>query len=88
MRYLQHDGADSSFVGMTNEGMIENLYFEWHDKVTIAFSSIFCRNSLDDDRGEWVLVFEADIVFSHDRECLEEVFAIDSDDIFLSFDRA
>jgi hypothetical protein len=84
---------------MWEKGGVRELILEWeswlsildlerHDKVSIAFSCIFCWNSLDDDRGEWILVFEAYIVFSYYRECLEEIFTIDTDDIFLSFDRS
>jgi hypothetical protein len=56
--------------------------------MTIAFPCIFCRNSLDDDRGEWILVFEAYIVFSYYRKCLEEIFTVDTYDIFYAFYRS
>ena len=54
--------------------------------MTVAIVGVFCRNSLDNDRGEGIFVFKTDIIFSHNRESLEEVLTIDPDDIFLTFD--
>ncbi len=64
------------------------LDLEWHDKVAVALLGIAGSNSLDDYWGEWILVFEADIVLTDHGECLEEVFTVDTDDILLSLDRA
>lgn len=66
--------------------MTGTLDLEWHDKMTVLLFFTFSCNATDDDRGERILVFEADIVFADDRECLEEVFTVDTDDVFLSFD--
>ena len=62
------------------------LDLEWHDEVTVALFGFASSNSLDDDWGEWIFVFEADIVLADHRECLEEIFTIDTDDILLSLD--
>ena len=61
------------------------LDLERHDKVTVTLLGFASGDSLDNNRGEWILVFEADIVFTDYRECLEEIFTINSNDIFLSF---
>ncbi len=60
------------------------LDLEWHDEVTVGLLGFASGNSLDNNRGERVLVFEADIVLTDHGECLEEVFTIDTDDVLLS----
>jgi hypothetical protein len=54
--------------------------------MTILLFLVSSCDTTDDDRGEWILVLEADIVLTDDRECLEEVLTVDTDDVFLSFD--
>lgn len=56
--------------------------------MTIGLFSIICWYSFDDNRGERILVFETDIVLTNYRECLEEIFTIDTDDVCLSLDRS
>lgn len=60
------------------------LDLEWHDEMTVGLLGFAGCNSLDNNRGEGVLVFEADIVLTDHGECLEEVFTIDTDDVLLS----
>lgn len=71
-------------VKLLNKNEIFFLDLERHDKVTVTLLGFASSDSLDNNRGEWILVFEADVVFTDYRECLEEVFTIDTDDIFLS----
>ena len=66
--------------------MTGTLDLEWHDEMTILLFLFFSCDAADNDRGEWVLVLEADIVLTDDGECLEEVFTIHADDILLSLD--
>ena len=64
------------------------LDLEWHDKMAVLLFCVSSCDAADDDRRERILVLEADIVFTDDRECLEEIFAVDTDDILLSLDRS
>jgi hypothetical protein len=53
----------------------------WDDGIVVFdFSPATPRTTIG---GEWILVLEADIVLADDRECLEEVFTIDSDEYLL-----
>jgi hypothetical protein len=54
--------------------------------MTVGLLGITGSHSLDDNRGEWIFVLKTHIVISYHGECLEEVFAVDTDDILLSFD--
>ena len=76
---------------MGEDGILEilDLFYhildlEWHDEMTVGLLGFPSGNSLDNNRGEGVLVFEADIVLTDHGECLEEVFTIDTDDVLLS----
>jgi glycosyltransferase involved in cell wall biosynthesis len=56
--------------------------------MTILLFLVSSCDTTDDYRGEWILVLEADIVLTNDRERLEEVLTVDTDDVFLSFYRS
>ena len=83
---IQHLVATRKRSSFFNSSDILDL--EWHNKVSVALFGFASGNSLDNNRGEGILVFEAHIVFSDNWEGLEEVFTVNSDDIFLSFDRS
>jgi hypothetical protein len=56
--------------------------------MSVGLIRIACSNSLDHYWRERILVLEAHIVISYHGECLEEIFTVDADDVFLSFDRS
>jgi len=52
--------------------------------VAVLLLFTLTRNTTDYDRGEWVLVLKAYIVFADDREYMEEILTIDANDILFS----